>query len=144
MKIIVKHTQHQILATYIWNICNIKINTLPTYVWKNRWNIESKRLKHTCITIETYVTSRSTFATFAWNTYNTHLKHMLATFVFTLSFFFRTMQSRAGNGRFRPDSGRGWWHSLAVASYAYTWIGPAQRRHPLLAAWPHTAPGMSR
>jgi hypothetical protein len=37
-----KHTQHpdKTLATYVWNICNIQINTLVTCVWKKcGWNI---------------------------------------------------------------------------------------------------------
>jgi hypothetical protein len=36
LKTIVKHRQHpnKTLATYMWNICNILINTFATYVWK--------------------------------------------------------------------------------------------------------------
>jgi hypothetical protein len=73
------------LATYVWNICNIKTNTFATYVWKNRWNIENRHLQHTCTIIATYATSWSTFATFVRNTWNIpmkhlkHLKHALAT-----------------------------------------------------------------
>jgi hypothetical protein len=48
--------------------------TLVTYTW-NRWNIWNIHLKHTCIAIATWATSRSTSATSIWNTYNIHLKH---------------------------------------------------------------------
>ena len=51
-------------------ICNIQINTLATYVRKNRWNIGNKILQHTCTTIATYATSWFTFATSIWNTCN--------------------------------------------------------------------------
>jgi hypothetical protein len=46
LKTIVKHTQHpnKTLVTYVWNICNIQINTLATYVWENRWNIGNRSL----------------------------------------------------------------------------------------------------
>jgi hypothetical protein len=72
LKIIAKHTQllDIMLATYVWNIYNIKINTLAKYVWKNRWNIRNRSLQQTCTTIATYATSRSTFAISIWNTCN--------------------------------------------------------------------------
>jgi hypothetical protein len=114
-KTIAKHTQDpdKIFATYVWNICNIQINTLATYVWKNRWNIENRSLQHTCTTIATYAKSRSTFTTsikhlhlynycniykisiYFYNIHKTltlqhvprkhlkHLKHTLATCVFS-------------------------------------------------------------
>jgi hypothetical protein len=48
LKTIVKHTQHldKTPAIYVWNICNIQINTLATYVWKNRWNNRNRSLQH--------------------------------------------------------------------------------------------------
>jgi hypothetical protein len=54
-----KHTQHpdKTLTTYVWNICNIQINKLATYVEKHRWNIGNSHLQHTCTTIATYATS---------------------------------------------------------------------------------------
>jgi hypothetical protein len=52
-----------------------------------------------------------TLAIYLWNIWNT-LQHAF------LPFFFSTMQSRAENGRFQPAGGRGWWYSLAAASYA--------------------------
>jgi hypothetical protein len=75
----------KILATYVWNICNIQIKHTCNVYLKNRWNIRNKRLQHTCIAIATYATSQYTFTTSVWNTWNIyqkylkHLKHKLAT-----------------------------------------------------------------
>jgi hypothetical protein len=72
-----KYMQHRdkSLTTYAWNICNIQISTLATYI-KNGWNIGNKSVQHTCIIIATYATSRSTSATSIRSTSNIPMKHM--------------------------------------------------------------------
>jgi hypothetical protein len=93
-KTIIKHTQHpdKTLTTYVWNICNIQISTLATYVWKNRGNIRNRSLQYTCRTITTNASSRSTSATSVWNSCNMplkhlkHLKYILITYIFHPSF----------------------------------------------------------
>jgi len=77
------------LATYVWNICNTQNKhdicvkhmqhpkqTHLQHAYENRWNIWNTRLQHACITIITYATSRTTFATSMWNTCNTPMKHL--------------------------------------------------------------------
>jgi hypothetical protein len=78
LKIIANIGKHpdKTLTTYVWNICNIQINTLATYLWKNRWNIGDIRLQRTYTTIATYATSWSTFVTSVWNNWNIPLKHL--------------------------------------------------------------------
>jgi hypothetical protein len=56
---------------------------------------------------------------------------------FSLFFFFRMMQHRAGDGRFRQAGNRGWWCNLAAASYALP--GSDQRWPPFLSTWPSAA-----
>jgi hypothetical protein len=84
-----KHKQHldKTLVTYVWNICNIQINTFATYVWKNRWNIRNRHLQHTCTIIATYATPKYNFANFRMK----HLKHAYETS--------KTLKTRLQHGR---------------------------------------------
>jgi hypothetical protein len=81
------------LQTYVWNSWKQLKHMLPicmymqhldpflqhpdkplaTFVW-NRWNICDIHLKHSCITITTYVASRSTFVISIYNACNIPLK----------------------------------------------------------------------
>jgi hypothetical protein len=103
-------------------------------------------LKHTCITITTRATSRSTFATSIYNTCNiplkhlNHLKHTVATCGFHPSSSVRRNTER-GSNRFQQAGDEGWWRSLAAASCTCACPGPEHRRPPLLPAWPHAAAG---
>jgi hypothetical protein len=95
----IKYLEHM-FATYVsshCNICNIQIKALATYVW-SKWNILNRYLQYMCITISTYATSRSTFATsisriegppspagtayaYSWNTCN--MKELSTTYVWS-------------------------------------------------------------
>ena len=122
-KTLEKHTQHpdKTLVTFVWNICNIQINTLATYIWKNRWNIRNRSLQHTCTNIATYATSWSTYATSAWHTCNIplkplkHLKHTLLPIVVSSADRGRCCPSR------RRSSPGGMVHD--VAATGERWVG---------------------
>jgi hypothetical protein len=96
-----KHTQEETLVAYVWNICNIQINTLAIIRKKYRWNIRNIPLQHTCTTIAIYTTFWSTFATFIWNNFKIplkhpkHLKQMLITCVFSTSQYLAACEMEA-------------------------------------------------
>jgi hypothetical protein len=126
-KICEKHMQHM-----CENICHIQRTTPATCIWSNRWNVENRCLLHTCTTIATYETSWSTFPTSVWKylqqTYETSktLKTYACNMCFS-PFFFRTTQSRAGNGRFQLAGAWGLWRDLPVARCACAHCSP---KHP--------------
>jgi len=85
-----------------WNTWDIRLKHLQYTCRKNRWNIGDRLLHHMYTTIATYATSRSTFATSAWNNRNIHLeqlkhlKHELATCLKKRLETLETQHRRAG------------------------------------------------
>jgi hypothetical protein len=87
----------------VGNIYNIQINTLVTYVWKNRWNIGNRRLQHACI-------NHCNISIYFYNIRMKHLQHTSEiSRTYACNTRFSAQHGAGGAANWRGEGGRGSW-----------------------------------